>query len=84
MYYYRAFKSREKNVQYFSVRETAEICGLSEWSVRQALKDGIFRSVRLRPTGNHRITPESIARALGCKVDDVIKSGEQARANQGQ
>lgn len=68
-------------MQYFSVRETAEICGLSEWSVRQALKDGIFRSVRLRPTGNHRITPESIARALGCKVNDVIESGERVREN---
>ena len=66
-------------MNYLSVREAAEICGLSDNSIRLAIDAGRLKSIRLGNRGKHRITIESLAESLGLPVDEVKSMADEVK-----
>lgn len=66
-------------MKYLTVREAAEICGLSDYSIRLAINTGRLKSVRLGNRGRHNIQPEALAEALGVTVEEIEKRANEVK-----
>ena len=63
----------------YSIKEVAAIIGVSDESVRRAIKDGNIHSVRLGARGKHRIPVESLSADLGMSVEEIERKAEQLK-----
>ena len=70
-------------MNYLTVREAAEICGMSDYSIREAISSGRLRSYRLGGRGRHNIKPEDLAHALGESVKEIERRADEIKAQWG-
>ena len=66
-------------MDYLTVREAAEVCGLSVHRIRDAINDGTIEAFRFGNKGRYRIKPQSIADALGLPVEEIQKKADEVK-----
>lgn len=67
-------------MDYLTVKEAAEVCGLSVHRIRDAIADGTIEAFRFGDKGRYRIKPQSIAAAFGLPVDEIQKKADEVKS----